>query len=395
MTIRQLIHEGPAKANELIARLLGTGDGAVKTRERLFAELKAELELLAGLEEKHLFPVLRKHDETKQLAADALADSKRVRALLAELDAMPKDGEAFANKVGELKQAFQQHVRDEKRELLPAVSQALSREEAETVVERIEAGTAAVEEAKREEAERQRAEARQERERAEAEEAKRREAEAKRQEAERRRAEDARRQEEEQRAAQARQERDAAERRKAEEEAERRAEEERRAAAQREQAKREAAERRSREIAAATTQATETTVGSGLRVVETAVTSGAETAVRDLRRTAAAAGRVTADTAGAAAEAARLYRGTAAEVLEAERDLASFWLELASEQVKQNVETVSRLVAVRGWQDAVEVQRALVRDSFERMGRLNRRYLETVQQVLRAAARPGRDHRAA
>ena len=205
MTIRQLIHEGPAKANELIARLVGTGDGAVKTRERLFGELKAELELLAGLEEKHLFPVLRQHDETKQLAADALADSKRVRALLAELDAMPKDGEAFANKVGELKQAFQQHVRDEKRELLPAVSQALSREEAETVVERIEAGKAEVEEAKRAEAERQRAEARQERERAEAEE-------AKRQEAERRRAEDARRKEEEQRAAQARQEREAAER---------------------------------------------------------------------------------------------------------------------------------------------------------------------------------------
>ena len=36
---------GPAKANELFARLAETSDGAVKTREKLFTELKSELEL--------------------------------------------------------------------------------------------------------------------------------------------------------------------------------------------------------------------------------------------------------------------------------------------------------------------------------------------------------------
>ena len=83
MTITQLIQGGPAKAGELFARLAETGDGAVKTRERLFAELKAELELLAGLEERHLFPALRRHEETKGLVAGAQADNRRVRALLA------------------------------------------------------------------------------------------------------------------------------------------------------------------------------------------------------------------------------------------------------------------------------------------------------------------------
>ena len=37
MTIRQLIHSGPAKANELFAKLAETSDGVVKTRERLFS----------------------------------------------------------------------------------------------------------------------------------------------------------------------------------------------------------------------------------------------------------------------------------------------------------------------------------------------------------------------
>ena len=164
MTLRQVIHSGPAKANELFARLAETGDGAVKTRERLFAELKAELELLAGLEEQHLFPALRKRPETKALAADALADNKQVRALLAELEPMPKEGQDFPAKLAELRKAFQQHVRDEKRELLPAVAKALSEEEAQTVAEKIAAGKAEAEEAQREEAERQRAEARRERE---------------------------------------------------------------------------------------------------------------------------------------------------------------------------------------------------------------------------------------
>src|SRR5215207_2039437 len=76
-TIKQLIQASPAKANELFAKLLDTSENAVKTRERLFAELKSELELLAKLEEEHLLPVLRKHKETKDLVSDSINDNKQ------------------------------------------------------------------------------------------------------------------------------------------------------------------------------------------------------------------------------------------------------------------------------------------------------------------------------
>jgi iron-sulfur cluster repair protein YtfE (RIC family) len=94
------------QANELFARLVDTSDTAVKTRERLFSELKEELELLASLEEKHLFPVLRKHKETKGLVADALHDNSQTRKLLAELEQTPKNTEEFASKVTELRKTF-------------------------------------------------------------------------------------------------------------------------------------------------------------------------------------------------------------------------------------------------------------------------------------------------
>jgi len=58
-TIKQFIQANPAKALELFSRLLDTSDKAIKTRERLFGELKNELELAVNLEEQHLFPVLK------------------------------------------------------------------------------------------------------------------------------------------------------------------------------------------------------------------------------------------------------------------------------------------------------------------------------------------------
>ena len=166
-TIRQLIQTSPTKANELFAVLADTSNNAVKTRERLLGDLKSELELLAKLEEEHLFPVLRKHKETKDLVAAALNDNKQTRKLLAELEQTPKGSEEFAPKVAELRTVFQQSVRDERKELLPAVLKALSDEEAQAIVAKIEEDKAEAEEAKRAEVEQLRAEQRQEREQAE------------------------------------------------------------------------------------------------------------------------------------------------------------------------------------------------------------------------------------
>lgn len=158
---------GPAKANELFTRLAETSDGALKTRERLFAELKAELELHATLEEQHLFPVLRKHVETKELVIGAAKDNKELRGKLAELDASQKNDEMFLTKLSELKKVFRQHARDETKEFLPAVQKALSEEQVQGITERMETGLAEAEQAKHNQAEERRAKARQEREQAE------------------------------------------------------------------------------------------------------------------------------------------------------------------------------------------------------------------------------------
>jgi hypothetical protein len=128
----------PDKANELFAQLPGTSNDAAETREQLLASLAQELDLLANLQEQHLFPVLENHPETAELVLGARGDNQQTRALLDELAASPKDSDAFLAKVEELRKVFQQHIRNDKNELLPVVLKVLNEDEVEAVVEKVE-----------------------------------------------------------------------------------------------------------------------------------------------------------------------------------------------------------------------------------------------------------------
>jgi hypothetical protein len=152
---RRFSQAPPDKANELFDKLLASSDNAVKTRERLLADLKEELELLATLQEEHLFPVLTQHG-MQDLVREATTDNQETAALLSELEHMPKNGSEFIGKVTELRRAFQQHIRDDRKELLPAVLKVLSDEEANAIAETVEDEMANIDETKRAEARRSR-----------------------------------------------------------------------------------------------------------------------------------------------------------------------------------------------------------------------------------------------
>jgi len=128
----------PDKANELFVQLLETSHDAVELRERLFSELRQELDLLASLQEEHLFPVLEQNPETAELVRGARNDHQQTKAFLNELATTPKDSDAFLAKVAELRKVFQQHIRNDQNELLPVVLKVLSEEEVEAVVEKVE-----------------------------------------------------------------------------------------------------------------------------------------------------------------------------------------------------------------------------------------------------------------
>jgi hypothetical protein len=171
MTLRQTIQAAPEKAAALITKLAATSNQAVKSRESLFAELSDELSRYVEIEEQHLLPLLRKHPETKDLAVSALKGNKDLRASLEKLSGLPKDNDTFLAALADLNKGFQQHVRDERKELLPAVLKVLNDDEAATVASDIEGAVKEAETAKRDEKREERAQAKRDAEEAEQAEA--------------------------------------------------------------------------------------------------------------------------------------------------------------------------------------------------------------------------------
>ena len=184
MTLRQTIQAAPEKAAALITKLAATSNQAVKSRESLFAELSDELSRYVELEEQHLLPLLRKHPETKDLAVSALKGNKDLRASLEKLSGLPKDNDTFLAALADLNKGFQRHVRDERKELLPAILKVLNDDEAADVAANIEGAVEDAETAKRDEKREERAQAKRDAEKAERVEADKRAAarEAKRDE---------------------------------------------------------------------------------------------------------------------------------------------------------------------------------------------------------------------
>lgn len=148
MTLRQTIQAAPGKTADLIKKLSETSNQAIKTREGLFAQLGDELTRYVEIEEQHFLPLLRKHSETKDLASDALKGNKELQASLKKLSAMPKDTDEFLAELDVLNKSFQKHVRNERKELLPAVLKAFSDEEASALAENIDGAVADAEKAK-------------------------------------------------------------------------------------------------------------------------------------------------------------------------------------------------------------------------------------------------------
>jgi hypothetical protein len=146
MTLQQTLQANTGKTKELFDQLQDTSDQAVKKRENLFGELARELRLHADLEQRDLIPALRKNDETKDLATEAAKTNRELRAKIDEIEALPKGDGNFQPRLAELRKLFDQQLREERRELVPAIRHNLSGKEVAAVEDKIEARLAKADE---------------------------------------------------------------------------------------------------------------------------------------------------------------------------------------------------------------------------------------------------------
>lgn len=126
------------KVAGILETLEDTTERAVKGRDELFAQLKAELDLHAMIEEEILYPVLEDTEEAREITLEAYEEHRLVKQLLAELEAEPKDTEEWTAKFTVLKENIEHHVEEEEGEMFKKARAALREEEIEALGDRLQ-----------------------------------------------------------------------------------------------------------------------------------------------------------------------------------------------------------------------------------------------------------------
>jgi iron-sulfur cluster repair protein YtfE (RIC family) len=122
----------------LMEKIDATTERALKGREDLFTQLKSELDIHAEIEEKILYPVLEKAEETHDISLEAYEEHRLVKQLLGELEGEPKDTEEWTAKFTVLKENVEHHVEEEEGEMFKKARKVLSQEEIDELGARLE-----------------------------------------------------------------------------------------------------------------------------------------------------------------------------------------------------------------------------------------------------------------
>lgn len=126
------------KVAGILETLEDTTERAVKGRDELFAQLKAELDLHAMIEEEIFYPALEDTEEAREITLEAYEEHRLVKQLLAELEAEPKDTEEWTAKFTVLKENIEHHVEEEEGEMFKKARAALREEEIEALGDRLQ-----------------------------------------------------------------------------------------------------------------------------------------------------------------------------------------------------------------------------------------------------------------
>lgn len=139
MSIYDELEHDHQEAKELFAQIQAASPRAGKAKAKLFEELKAALLAHSKAEEKVFYPVLKRNDETKSMALEAVEEHHLVELLLRELSRIEPTDERWTAKFTVLKENVEHHVEEEESEIFDKAQEILSDEEADEVGEKFAA----------------------------------------------------------------------------------------------------------------------------------------------------------------------------------------------------------------------------------------------------------------
>lgn len=129
MDIFQILKKDHQTVKDLFTKLEGTGARAAKGREKLFTQLKNDLEAHSHGEEAVFYPALREHQEMQEMVDEATEEHAEVANLLEELEELGPESEEWTSKLAELKKNVLHHVKEEEGGIFKKAKEILEKEE--------------------------------------------------------------------------------------------------------------------------------------------------------------------------------------------------------------------------------------------------------------------------
>lgn len=139
-----LLQQDHRAVSSLMDRIKAHTGETGTSRLVMYQQVKAALELHARVEELHVYPVFQQAEVTRNDAAKALEDHRRVKTRLDELAGMPQTDFRWVRTFNELHKAVVDHMTMEEQELFGHAGEVLTRQEAEELGTKVESAKKAL-----------------------------------------------------------------------------------------------------------------------------------------------------------------------------------------------------------------------------------------------------------
>ena len=131
MDALELLKQDHQKVKELFEKA-EEADG--KEQEKIFEQIKTELETHARIEETVFYPAVQEHDELKDMVLESLEEHKQIKTLLREMDNLASDSEKFEPKLKVLMENVEHHAEEEEEgKMFPKLRQIMGKQKLEQI----------------------------------------------------------------------------------------------------------------------------------------------------------------------------------------------------------------------------------------------------------------------
>jgi hemerythrin superfamily protein len=125
----QLLKKDHRLVSSLFSKISKTKENAGKTREKLYLELRENLDLHARAEEAVVYPLLKEREKTKDIGYEAVEEHAIVKFLFSKIDAEEPTSDEWMAQVCVLQEVVDHHVEEEEDEMFKKMEKAFSEEE--------------------------------------------------------------------------------------------------------------------------------------------------------------------------------------------------------------------------------------------------------------------------